>query len=246
MIMRKLILFVYFLLPLIALGDSARKLSSKESAEIVKKLGDWYLNTAAYTMDIEIKTFKSLDLKTPHEIQYGFNRKSGKCFHSFMMGTHTVQNDKFQITIDSARNFMSVKEAANNIWEPISLTILEKYMKSGGDVLLTELPNDEFRLKIIPPVASSLDLYELIYDKNYRIKEIKMQLEKEDFDEDGKTRIMINPVVVFRFYNYSAGKNMAMSQFQNETYIKVTGNKITPQSNYASYEFFDLRVNEKK
>jgi hypothetical protein len=237
--------FIVILIACNAIEVSAvsRKLSPQEAAQIVKKIADWYKDTERYTMDIEIKTFKEYSSDAAHETQHGFTRKSGRNFHSFMLGTNSIQNEKYQITIDSARNFMSVKDAELNVWENISAGILEKYLNAATEITLVETGND-YILKMAPPVNSAMHQYELTYDKNYRIKNIKMEIEKEELAEDGKTTYLIHPKIIFRFYNYTNGASLKSAEFLTETYIN-TGAELTPKSEYAGFEFFDLRVKEK-
>lgn len=222
---------------------TARKITSAEAAQIVKKLGDWYKDTDKYSMDIEIKSYKDYSSEVVHESQTGFARKSGKNFHSLMMGTHTIQNEKYRITIDSARNFMSIKDAEMNMWENINPVILQNYLNESSTITLTEMENSSM-MKIVPPVNSSLKQYELTYDKNFRIINIKMEMQKEETSEDGRSSYTISPKITFQFKNYTNGSKINPKEFLTETYVKL-GPEIVANKEYSKFEFFDLRVKDK-
>ena len=160
-----------------------------------------------------------------------------------MMGTQVIQNERYAITIDSLKKVISVKDAELNIWENINPVILEKYLVTSSEMILDDM-NGDYKLKIVPPASSSLEQYELIYDTNYRIKLIKMGLEKEELNEDGKTTFIIHPKIIFRFYNYKNGDAINRNEFLTESYL-ITGNKIEPKKEYSNYKFFDLRVKDK-
>ena len=145
-----------------------RKIKSDEAAQIIKKLSDWYKDEDTYSMDIEIRTYKEFSSDLVHDSQRGFVKKKGRNFHSFMMGTHSIQNNKYRITLDSARNFMSIKDAEQNMWENISLEILGRYLNASSNITVLDL-NGNYILKIVPPINSALKQYELIYDNKNRI-----------------------------------------------------------------------------
>ncbi|MEP7265287.1 MAG: hypothetical protein ABI772_12350 [Bacteroidota bacterium] len=226
-----------------ATASTARKITSAEAAQIIKKLGDWYKDTEKYSMEIEIKSYKDYSTDVVHETQTGFARKSGKNFHSLMMGTHTIQNEKYRFTIDSLRNFMSIKDAELNMWENINPVILENYLNESSTIMLTELEGSSM-MKIIPPVNSALKQYELTYDKSFRIINIKMEMQKEEMADDGRTTFTISPKITFQFRNYTNGSKINPKEFLTENYVRM-GPEVVANKEYSKFEFFDLRVKDK-
>jgi len=220
-----------------------KKIKSDEAAQIIKKLSDWYKDEEAYSMDIEIRTYKEFSSDLVHDSKKGYVKKKGRNFHSYMMGTHSIQNSKYKITLDSARNFMSIKDAEQNMWENISLEILGRYLNASSNITVSDV-NGNYVLKIVPPINSALKQYELIYDNKNRISKITMEMEKEELAEYGKTRFMIYPKIVFEFKNYSKIPKIGADEFITESYVTL-GAEIVPNKEYAKFDFFDLRVNDK-
>ena len=144
-------------------ASQTRNIEAKEAAVIFKNIGDWFKDTEKYSVAVEFRTFNGHDATVPHEFKQGYLKKYGKNFHSMIMGSETMQNENYQIIIDTSNKFIAIKNAEKNIWEKINPNIIQKGLINEQSFSLTEL-NDGFQLKMIPSKSSSINYYEINYD----------------------------------------------------------------------------------
>ncbi|MBK7856992.1 MAG: hypothetical protein IPJ79_20750 [Bacteroidetes bacterium] len=98
---------------------------------------------------------------------------------------------------------------------------------------------------MIPAKSSSINYYELDYDKNYRIQQVTLKMTKEALADDGKTTYKIAPKVHIRFYNYGKGNLIIANEFATSSYLNIQENTLKGVGKYANYKILDLRVKEK-
>ena len=104
----KIVLVTFLPLVFISSTLTEKKINEKEAAAIFKKIADWFKDTDKFTVNTEFKTFKSHETITPYETLTGFVKKQGRLFHSYLMGIHTIQNEKYQLMIDTTNKIISV------------------------------------------------------------------------------------------------------------------------------------------
>lgn len=224
--------------------NKERKIDSKQASGIFKSIAEWYRDTESFNVNIEFASFKSHQSTSPHEIKSGYLKKSGKKFHSSLMGLETVQNEFYKIIIDTATNTIAVKDAELSAWDEINPMIIQKGLTTSQSIFLDEL-EDRNILKMIPAKSSSINYYELDYDKNYRIQQVTLKMTKEALADDGKTTYKIAPKVHIRFYNYGKGNLIIANEFATSSYLNIQENTLKGVGKYANYKILDLRVKEK-
>lgn len=221
-----------------------QKINSKQASGIFKSIAEWYRDTESFNVNVEFTSFKNHQSNSPHEIKTGYLKKSGKNFHSSLMGLETVQNKFYKIIIDTASNTIAIKDAELSAWDEINPLIIQKGLGTSQSIFLDEL-DDRYILKMIPAKSSSINYYELDYDKNYRIQQVTLKMTKEALADDGKTRYKIAPKVHIRFFNYGKGNLIEANEFATSSYLNIQENTLNGVGKYANYKILDLRVKEK-
>jgi hypothetical protein len=240
----KYLKLISFCVIFIAASASDKRINTKEASEIIKKVTDYFKDTEKFTVNLEFKSFNGHDSNAPYEVKSGVLKKQGHNFNSFVMGIRTIQNDKYQLLVDTTRRFISIRDAEMNMWETINSIPIGKSLEATQEIYLgrAELFNC---LKLIPVKSSSLNYYEVQYDESYRIRNVIMKLTKQVAAEDGKTQKYIYPKVNIKFYGYTNGTGISNDDFNLNKYVTFNGNDVSLNERYKNFKFYDLRVNDK-
>lgn len=223
--------------PSVAFVQSAWKTISKEEADkIMANTSGWYKNISAYSVTVTHSSFVGTQA-TPYERKSGYFKMKGKNYHSYMLGIHSIQNEKYHIVVDSTsktimvNNPQEIKSGIESASSPEMMKLCEKY-----SLLKT---NEASTLKLSFKKGNAVEAYELKLNKDNSPAEIIIYYAKSP---EKKQDVSKKPRLKIAYSNYKKNITIDAKEFDISKYVTVSGNNITPTNAYKEYKIADVRV----
>jgi len=207
-----------------------------------EQMNNWHKLHKEYSMKLKHATFDDYSTIIPSDISSGYFIKSNRNYHSFLLGIHTIQNDRFKIVIDSSGKDLFLSYPNTSIWteydsaswsmnldECISLKMDES---QGGKTFRMEFSED-----------NELSAYEFTLAKDGRLlQSICFYKEIQSENEDGKP-ISTKPRLTISYFDFKFSvSDKTKTEFNELKYIAKSGDNFIPSSKYKEYNLIDQRV----
>ncbi|MCW3104302.1 MAG: hypothetical protein JWO09_2742 [Bacteroidetes bacterium] len=228
--------------------------SKKEVMDKFRNALDWFTKTGAYKVNVSYASFVDHTTAVPYERSEGSFVKDGKNLHSVVLGMHTIQNERYRITVSDDEQMIALNNLSGTEQLPVDMEsfsdlldhvqAIRKQVKAGGTCYRIEFaPNG-----LYASFEFELDAAGLLGKLTY-FYSAEMTEENDEADESGnvnKGKIQGKPRMEISFYNYQQNLKVDYEkEFSEKKYFTASGKKVTLSEKYRHYELKDYRYDLK-
>ncbi|MEP6793777.1 MAG: hypothetical protein ABJB16_05580 [Saprospiraceae bacterium] len=217
--------------------------SKEQLAHVFDQMRTWHVLHTDYTITITHASFENYTTTIPYEKSTGYYRKVNDSYHSFLLGIHTIQNEKYKIILDTAGQTLMVANIDHSIWSAYTIEDYGYLLKAcvATKVLNSGMDN---RYRLEYGEGYPLDSYEMLVSGEGFLKEMvwyyRTDVPKDIDNEDSeKTK----PRLSITFSSFKKYQHViADDEFDFTKYFKVVGNKLIPVGKYKDFTLSDQRL----
>lgn len=221
-----------------------KTISKEEFLKVLEKVEKLYRTGSSYSVEVSHASFKDYATKTVHDKSTGYFIKDSKNnYHSYLMGIHTVQNEKYKVVADSAKKSIMVSgrdASLDKAMNPVDFSksmekcTAIKYYVSGTNTL--------YRVEFSKNYP--YNAYEMETDADAQVKKLILYFNSElPLDPNDKNSKKSKPRVEITFSNYK--KNAAVSyseHFDHSKYILQKQGKWIAAGKFKDCKVMNLIV----
>ncbi|MBC7412321.1 MAG: hypothetical protein H7331_07695 [Bacteroidia bacterium] len=219
--------------------------------EVVKefmRVNNWYIKHTNYSVEFTHSSYENYTTPVTFEKINGYFYKNNNKYHNLLLGTHTIQNDKFKIVVDSLNKFILV---ANPSAKNINAFEAAKYIENLSNCVALKKTDTgkEHKIRMEYDDEENIAAYEITINIDGSIKNLVLfyndiEEEEDDIPNHKKTTPTVaKPRINIAFNNYKLNPIFNYDAVFSETkYIIVSNKKITPQSKYKAFHISDQRL----
>lgn len=234
---------MFLLFSLLGLVSKAQlvNIEKDEMIAVFEKINSFFVNTPSYSLTVTHASYEDYTTQTPVEISTGTFKKQDKNYHSFLMGMHTIQNNKYKVVVDTLNKRILVANPDQLTMMIYTADYYKQLLKNCTKIKKTTSGRYTF-YKVELPAESQIGAYEFLVDEEGLAREVtwyyNTEIKKDDDDENSK----VKPRVSIRFSNYKIDPVFSAEAFSEENYFKAETNKLVVTNNYSGFKLFDQRV----
>ena len=227
--------------------DTWSTITAEEMAKETKKIEEFYKSSSAYSFYITHSTFKNYTTTVAEDKIKGYYVKDAKNnYHSFIMGTHTIQNAKIKMTIDSLNKMIQVSKPDLSFVKDVKLNEIEEMLALCTSIK-KQKGEETKKFKMEFEKKYTYSAYEIWVDNESRLEKLVMYFNAEfPSDPNDEKSAKTKPRGEIIFSNYKTGiKPIYKDHFDESKYITLKGDKYVAAEKYKDYKIYDLRVKTK-
>jgi hypothetical protein len=212
--------------------------------ELVKVFNDCetqFNSSGSFQVNVSHESFKDHKTIQREDISKGYYLKDKNHYHSFLVGVHTIQNDKLKLSVDTSERIILVmlpEKTEGFMNENKSLMIAQNIqssskMRKGGETLY----------KVVFKPNAGLEFYELAVDEKKVVKKLTLYYSTaipQNPDDVNSPKSKPRVEITFSGFIINPTVNYAES-FSENKYLKKAGESYEGTGIYADYEVNDLR-----
>lgn len=221
------------------------KISTKEEiASEFKKINEWYINNISYSIDITHNSYEDYKSKIPHETSKGIFVKNNTCYHSFLLGIYTLQNENYKVVIDSMNLILLLSNPDRSFNNLVNIQDYLDGLLVCKTIKKSEPSLSERRIRLEFSTRSPIEAFELVYFPEGNIKEMTTYYAGKVKKEGAKQEeIRKKPRLSLSFTNYNLNPKLTQDEFSEKKYLSVSkGKKPLLIGSYKKYKLSDQRI----
>ncbi len=217
--------------------------SKDQMAKVFEQVNHWFKTSSNYSVTVTHASYENYNTKVPFEKSTGYFKKENECYHSFLLGIHTIQNANCKIVIDTLNQSMMITNIDNSIWSSYTIDDYKYTLKACKSIEVMKINNDK-KYKLEYSEGYPLEKYEFLIGADGTIKEVVWFYSKKvpkNIDDENSEKVKPRLSITFSSYK----KNVAGSVKQEcaeSKYIIKKGNKMFPSDKYKNYSLSDQRL----
>lgn len=209
---------------------------------VFEQMNSWYKLHPEYSMKVKHASFDDYSTTIPSDISTGYFIKSKHNYHSFLLGIHTIQNDRFKIVIDSSGKDLFISYPNTSVWTEYDSATWSMNLDECNFLKFKESQiGKTFRMEFSE--EDELSAYEFTLAKDGRLlQSICFYQEIQTENEDGQT-IHRKPklTITYSEFKFSVSAETKF-EFDENKYITKSGDNFIPSLKYKEYHLIDQRV----
>ncbi len=213
-----------------------------DMAKIFEKMNAWFRNTSSYSLTITHASYENYTTEVPVEKSVGYFKKEKESYHSFLIGIHTIQNDKYKFVIDTSEKIMLVANPDQLVWTGYTPDDYNVLLQNCISIQMSSVGTDKlYRINL--PANSAIAKYEFWVNADGLPKEIiwyyNQEIQKDENDEKSK----VKPRVSIRFSDYKTTNSFSYkNEFSEDDYFVNQNSVLKPVGKYKSFKLNDQRL----
>lgn len=227
-------------------GNTWSQITLNEYDAIIEKTQQYFEgNNLSFSMDVSISSYKTHTTPVAYETKQGYVIQSGKNYHHYMMGVHSLQNKNYRFVVDSTEKNIMVGNPSGTISEKIMLSDYAKFHSSITKVYLLQLKEMD-KVKVEFKENMKVSHIEMEFDKKGLMKKTisYFRVKLKDPTEEGSVATAPRIETIFR--NYKSGISIDyQKEFDESNYFSVIKGKFVASKTYADYKIKDTRLKTK-
>jgi hypothetical protein len=213
------------------------KTAAKELVEVNKRM----LKIDKFSFNITYSSFKEHLEKIPYETLHGYVVKDGKNNFSNINGVVTMQNNRIRIVVDSARRSIKI---SNPLEGPEPVLSVEEYIKSIG-VCKEVKRKEENKLigyRFEPKALKGIVAQEIYLDENFLNKTVIFYVNEHTTRQNNELiKQTVFPRLEISITDFKKLTKADSKLFNEKDFMEIDGEKVTLNSKYKNFKFFDGR-----
>ncbi|MFZ5553170.1 MAG: hypothetical protein ACOZCO_08655 [Bacteroidota bacterium] len=225
--------------------DGWTAITVEEMAKETKKMEAFYKNTSSYSFKISHATYKNYTTTVTEERINGYYIKDSKNnYHSYIMGTHTIQNSKVKVTIDSTNRMIQINQPDRSFTKEVKMKEVEDMLAVCTSV---KKQTGAYKYKLEFDNKHTYSAYEVWSNSSSQLEKIVMYFNAEfPSDPRDEKSPKTKPRAEVVFSDYKTGISPSYKEhFDESKYIKAKGETYVATDAYKNYKVYDLRVKTK-
>lgn len=231
--------------PVNATWETATK---DETLKAIDKAVSWFAKTPMYEVKVTYSSFVNYTINTPTDKSEGYYKRNGNNFNSHIMGTHTIQNDRMKILVDTANQIIVINNKSNISDMPVDTSSVSKMLENVKSIKKQKNESGLIVFKIEFKPNSMYSFYEFSINEKGLFKYVKYYYSQELIeDEEDENSIKGKPRIEIFYSSYNSNvKLFTEADFSEKLYFKEENKKIILNTNYKNFEVKDYRYAVKK
>lgn len=219
-------------------------ITKPEAESILNKAHEWYRSHPIFSVEVTHTSYIGYST-IPHEQWQGFILCNGNYYHSNILGLETIQNDFYQVAIDTQKKEIIVSNPKNlslcaaGCSDTVQLNIVSDCFLKNAENKRT-IRFDFYR-------GNKLEREEITCDNEYKLIELSLYFAPDNFERNvAQFSDSGNSKVVVKFSNYDLQLDKdPESAFNAQKYFTASENKLLLTKEYSAYHLIDLRIPKK-
>jgi hypothetical protein len=229
------------------LGAQAPKWTVLTTAQVTKELeyvNNWYVKNTNYSVNVTHNSYENYTNTKAYESINGYFYRNNNNYHSYLLGVHTLQNERIKIVFDSINGVIAisnVEQLTANIADMKNYINNLKYCTAIKQLVIGT--DKKIRLEYLPKME--INAVEMTLAQDGTIKLLVMYygqgIAKNKADPKS---VKIKPRVSIVFSNYKTKIPFNYERtFSEVPYLKQNKKRYLLQDKYSKYKLFDHRLN---
>lgn len=226
-----------------AQSPSWESVSKEQMAKVFEQINSWFKTTSNYSVTVTHASYENYTTKVPFEKSIGYFKKENECYHSFLLGIHTIQNANSKIVIDTSNQSMMVVNIDNSIWASYTMDDYKYTLKACKSIEVMKI-NDDRKYKLEYADGYPLERYEFLIATDGTLKEVVWYYSKKvpkNVDDENSEKVKPRLSITFSGYKKNAVGSVKQECAESK-YIIKKGNKMFPSDKYKNYSLSDQRL----
>jgi hypothetical protein len=226
-------------------GDVWTIITAKEYDVEMKKVEKFYTEKKKYAVNVTHATYKGHDSEIPYQQSTGyFHYENGK-YHSWLLGVHTMQDEKYKVVVDSINKILIVSDPdskTTNELMQLNYTNSERYLVSCKQSKTEK--GEKFKLDFneVPSYSS----YLLSIEDDGEIKGLTVYYRAEyASDPQNSASPKVKPKLSISYSGFTDTPAFRSNEFSTAQYFTIENNILKPASSYSAYRIVDARFSKK-
>lgn len=217
----------------------AEVVSTDEMMKVISKIEEAYKKYDSYSMDVQHRSYVGDKTGTPFETSKGYYIKSKNFMESDLLGVHTIQNDKFTLTVNPNMRMGILSD--NQKQEAIDPESIKAYLEDVENIEKTKQGN-VYEYTFSYKDGAPLEYFKFKLDSKFFIKRITYlyATEMSQGKADGSV-LKGKPKVEIIYSNILTSGVKDISGVMNQ-YLQANGKSYRLIGKYANYDFSDNRI----
>ena len=204
-----------------------------------RKAVQYYGNLKALSMQMTYTSYKSHSSAEATDKSVGFFKKEGSTYHSYIMGTRTIQNNRYKFTINESSKMIMVWDNDTTANSVVDLD--EKKLDSSLIVSMKMARlKDETRIRIDYKEEFEIQAIEYSISKSGFVKEIVFYYRRNYVNDQGDNEL-IYPRLNILFSDINTGYISDKGEFDEGKYFFEKDKILQLNPSYQTYKLRDYR-----
>jgi hypothetical protein len=221
-----------------------KTITAEEYEKMMEKTVGYLTGKTPFKVDIRISSYKTHATTTAFETQDGYYIRSGKNYHTFLMGLHSYQNKKYRFVVDTSDKTIMIAEPEN---EKNQKPLFDTYQEVKKYVSSYKVLTLENTTKV-----------RIDFTNKMKIARVEMEIDKEGIPLKTSTYMRVelsensgdpgseksSPRLETIFSNYKKNYKVDIEkEFSDSRFFVITNGKFSGVGNYKNYTIHDTRLN---
>lgn len=223
------------------IGQSDWQPLSIEELELVYAEISAAYQTESYRFDIRHQSFKGHNSQQPHDEMTGFFAKTGNCYHSNMLGSEVLQNERHMIIMQHTYQELQLHDSRDQFADQIATMTSEDRSQYSA---------------IAHRKAKRYREYRITYRKNGGIEQLTFRILPSGFldemvlylpamDRTVATAESLKPKVRVVFENLEVDYVANRGEYDTVQYLHIDRKAVKAGEKAAGYDIKDMRLSVK-
>ena len=232
-----------FLFSLFAFVSKAQtvNIEKDEMINVFERINSWFVNTPSYSVTVTHASYEDYTTKNPFERSTGSFKKQDKNYHSFLMGMHTIQNNKYKVVVDTSSRKILVADPDQLAMMTYSTDDYKGLLKECKQIKKTKTGRYTFyRMEL--PAGSAIGAYEFLVDEDGLAREVIWYYNREINKDEDDSHSKVKPRLSISFSDYRKNPVFSDDVFSEEEYFKINDNKLMVTTKFHGFNLSDQRL----
>lgn len=226
---------------------SFKPITQKEFDDANALTSKFYSDHKHFYVEVTHATYKGHEAQVPYDQSAGYFYRDNDSYHSFFFGIHTIQNDKYKVTVDTLSKTISVADPTPSSEQDLMQTNYDNahtYITSYEEAITDK--GNLYRVKFndVPAYSS----YTMLQTDEGQLLEVTIYYRKaiaEDARDTASKKIKPKLSISYSGFNAKAVFDVK-KEFDTSKYFTVTANKLVATTKYLTFKILDKRISQLK
>ena len=243
---RSLVLLpLLFLLAASFTGEVWNTITVKEYDAAMSKMEQFYSSKKTYSLKVTHASFKGHDTEVPYDVSSGYFHFDRGNYHSFLLGIHTIQNQKYKVVVDSINRCITVSDpdaASTKELMRINYVNSSQYVVAYKEAKTEQ--GEKYKLDFNEQPAYSA--YTIIIGEDGQMKEMNVYYRKEyPSDNNNPSSPKVKPRLRISYSGFTEVSGFSQDEFQTDRYFREEKKVLKAAPAFAQWKLVDARLPKK-
>lgn len=242
-------LFIALFLLMVSMKDDSnqwKKIQVSELMDEIHKMENFYKKNRTYSMLVSHATYVGHTSEKSYEKTDGFIIKQENKLHSFLLGIETIQNEQYNVVIDTSMNTIAVSDPTkenNEMAMPLNAALAMKKITECKK-LENKQSAKQFRIEFLS--TYNMQAEEIKMGNDYSLKELTLfYRQKFKVDPDNNDSPMEQPKAKITVKEQKLNPKIDPNEFKvSKFFTSDKSGRLYVTAAYKEFELSDLRISK--